>query len=241
MTIGQIVEGLYGKVAAIKGEPQDGTPFSGASLEEPGNILAKYGFNRYGTHYFYDGITGELLPYGIYFCPTFYQRLRHMGHAKIHSRSTGPVSVLTNQPVEGRSRHGGLRLGGMELDCMVSYGASNVIKERMYEQSDPYVAPVCAQCGLLAIAARDPSSQAPKRARSNLGGMILRGSQNYCRNCKRHDTVHMVEMPYALKLLIQELYALGLAPRLRLNVRVEQNEDGQGQLCYYVNDASNLY
>lgn len=243
MTIGQLMECLYGKVAVLTGKIQDGTPFHGSNMRDPGKILAQYGFNRHGTHVFYSGVTGEALPCRLFFAPCFYQRLRHMASNKIHARSTGPVSILTNQPVEGRSRNGGLRVGQMERDCMTSHGASSILLERMLHQSDPYECPVCAQCGLIAIAAypSESSSLQTKRFRTNDRGMILRSSKPYCRNCDRHDTVHMVQMPYALKLLVQELYAMGLAPRLRLNVRATHDaQNGTYHLQHYVKDSNNI-
>jgi DNA-directed RNA polymerase II subunit RPB2 len=96
----------------------------------------------------YHGHTGRKLQAQVYLGPTYYQRLKHMVDDKIHSRARGPVQILTRQPVEGRSRDGGLRFGEMERDCMISHGIAGFLKERLFEASDAYRLHVCDMCVL---------------------------------------------------------------------------------------------
>jgi len=131
----------------------------------------------------------------VYLGPTYYQRLKHMVDDKIHSRARGPVQILTRQPVEGRSRDGGLRFGEMERDCMISHGIAGFLKERLFEASDAYRLHVCDICGLTAIA-------------------NLKKQSFECRACKNKTACSQLYIPYAAKLLFQELQSMNIAARL---------------------------
>ena len=111
MTIGQIIECLMGKVACLKGQEADGTPFEPRNIEGAKDELKKLGYSENGDEYLYNGMTGERINVKMFIGPTYYNRLKHMVQDKLHSRARGPRTLLTRQAPEGRSRDGGLRLG----------------------------------------------------------------------------------------------------------------------------------
>ncbi|VDN08718.1 unnamed protein product, partial [Dibothriocephalus latus] len=125
MTIGHLIECLQGKVSANKGEIGDATPFNDAvNVRKISLLLQEYGYQHTGNEIMYNGFTGRKLNSQIFLGPTYYQRLKHMVDDKIHSRARGPVQILNRQPMEGRSRDGGLRFGEMERDCQIAHGAA---------------------------------------------------------------------------------------------------------------------
>lgn len=233
MTLAQQLEMLLGKaICAGSGCVGDGTAFQNDLVGGDGNdnddnpgtadrrefvfeYLKRRGYQPHGEERLINGMTGELMDASVFMCPVQYQRLRHMVQDKIHPRATGPCSLLTRQPTEGRSRDGGLRFGEMERDAVVSHGAATVLKDRLFEQSDIFKVPVCEQCGLLAEKRRfSEESFHPhpnKRRRKNNGESP---SSYYCRNCDSTSTVVETYLPYAFKLLLQEMYALGICTRL---------------------------
>jgi DNA-directed RNA polymerase beta subunit len=91
----------------------------------------------------------------------FYQRLRHMVSDKSQVRSTGPVTAITRQPVKGRKKHGGIRLGEMERDALLSHGVAFCLQDRLMNCSDSHIAFVCKKCGgLLSVYAQPLKNQA---------------------------------------------------------------------------------
>ncbi len=195
MTIGQLIECLLGKVSAINGTEGDATPFTKVTVDEIAERLLQSGYQKHGWELMHNGHTGRPLEAQIFLGPTYYQRLKHMVDDKIHSRATGPVTMLTHQPLEGRARGGGLRFGEMERDCMISHGAAQFLKERLLDVSDKERVHVCDICGLIATA-------------------DLRKNTFYCRACKNKTKISKIFIPYACKLLFQELMAMACAPRL---------------------------
>ncbi|CAB4429708.1 unnamed protein product [Rhizophagus irregularis] len=197
MTIGHLVECLMGKLSGLTGNEGDATAFNEITVESISRNLKSMGFHHRGLEVMYNGHTGRKLVAQIFIGPTYYQRLKHMVQDKIHSRGRGPVNIMTRQPVEGRSREGGLRFGEMERDCMISHGAALFLKERLNDVADAYRIHVCDICGLICIA------QVSKNVYS-------------CKICKNSTRVSQVHVPYACKLLFQELMSMNITPRLKL-------------------------
>lgn len=195
MTIGHMIECLLGKVSTLTGNEGDATPFTDVTVEAISQALQAQGYQSRGFEVMYNGFTGRKLNVQVFLGPTYYQRLKHMVDDKIHSRARGPVQILTRQPVEGRSRDGGLRFGEMERDCMISHGVAQFLKERLFDASDAYRVHVCDICGLMAIA-------------------NLKKNNFECRACKNKTRISQIHIPYACKLLFQELMAMNIAPRM---------------------------
>lgn len=191
MTVGKTLELLGSKAGVLEGKFHYGTAFGGSKCQDLQDELFRNGFNFLGKDIFYSGITGEPLEMYIYSGPVYYQKLKHMVQDKMHARARGPRAVLTRQPTQGRSREGGLRLGEMERDCLISYGASMLIMERLMISSDAFDVDVCNVCGRLAYS-------------------------SWCHNCRSSASVSKISMPYACKLLFQELTSMNIVPRLKL-------------------------
>jgi len=193
MTVGQALETLLGKACALNGSLADCTPFEpDFNRKAVAEELAKYGFEEYGDEIMINGITGERMPVKLFMGPTYYQRLKHMVDDKIHSRDQdGPRETLTRQPVEGRKRGGGFRMGEMETWCGISHGVSSFLIDRLVNNSDGYEMYVCNYCGNIAI-------------------VTLSTKRFECKRCQQDTAISKIRVPYALKLLVQELQACGI-------------------------------
>ncbi len=192
MTMGQLLELVAGKVASLSGKYIVAPAFNPVPETELRNMLKAYGFRNDGKETMYDGRTGKKFGAQIFVGNCFYQKLDHLVSNKIHARSRGPVTLLTKQPTEGRSKEGGLRLGEMEKDCLIAHGASLVLKERF--DSDKTAVSICSECGLVAIVDKIKNKK-------------------YCSVCGETKIIDL-EMSYAFKLMLDELKSMMIYPKI---------------------------
>jgi DNA-directed RNA polymerase subunit beta len=111
-------------------------PFQGASPEEIEQELVKAGFEKDGKVELFDGQTGEKFQQRISVGYMYMLKLHHMVEDKIHMRSTGPYSLITQQPLGGKAQGGGQRLGEMEVWALEGYGAAYTLREMLTVKSD---------------------------------------------------------------------------------------------------------
>lgn len=192
MTIGMFVESLAGKSGALHGLAQDSTPFKfdeqNTAADFFGHQLMKAGYNYHGNEPMYSGITGEELGADIYIGVVYYQRLRHMVNDKYQVRTTGPVVPTTGQPIKGRKRGGGIRVGEMERDALLAHGTAFLLQDRLLNCSDYSKSWICRRCGSF-LSTQPTVSQfaAPSKRRAV---QTVR-----CRNCSiRIDDVEGVDL-----------------------------------------------
>ena len=205
MTIGHLVECMFAKLCTMEGTNGDGSVFIPLELQKIGSGLEEHGFENYGNEILYNGRTGQQIETNIFMGPTYYLRLKHMVADKMHHRDKGPRDQLTRQPTSGRGKEGGLRIGEMERDVLLSYGFSQFAKESVMERSDKYTWAVCKSCGRIA-------RYAPQQ------GLYE------CLGCANTD-ISVVQTPYAFKLLVQELETMGITPRFVMEDMEELSDE----------------
>jgi DNA-directed RNA polymerase subunit beta len=136
MNLGQIYETVLGW-AGQNLDLKFSTPiFDGASLQEIEEYTDKAGVPRNGVTYLYDGGTGEKFDQPATVGIIYMIKLSHMVDDKMHARSIGPYSLITQQPLGGKAQFGGQRFGEMEVWALEAYGAANVLQEILTVKSD---------------------------------------------------------------------------------------------------------
>ena len=139
MNLGQIFETVLGWAGATLGEKFATPIFDGASLDDLNEWTDKAGLPRYGKTYLYDGGTGERFDQPATVGVIYMLKLGHMVEDKMHARSIGPYSLITQQPLGGKAQFGGQRFGEMEVWALEAFGAAHILQEILTIKSDDVV------------------------------------------------------------------------------------------------------
>lgn len=239
MTIGHLVECLIGKASVMYGAYSDCTAFNnlgskigvyaemlptcGAETKGLGETMKANGFHSSGNEIMYNGMTGEQIECDIFFGPNYYMRLKHMVKDKINFRARGPNTALTRQPVAGRANDGGLRIGEMERDVLISHGMSEFTRESMMERADSYYMAVCNTTGMMAIynpaknIFMSPMADGPLQF-----NMTIAEEFAIERITKYGHDFSIVNVPYSFKLLLQELATINVTMRIITEDNIKQ-------------------
>ena len=229
MTIGQLVECITGKLSANIGSYGDCTAFinEGSKIKVFGEMLTKVGYHSSGNEILYNGMTGEQLESEVFIGPNYYMRLKHMVKDKINSRAGGPKNNLTKQAVGGRANDGGLRIGEMERDGLISHGMNEFLRESMVDRGDKYYIAVCNSTGVMCICNPDknlylsPMIDGPIKFIESADGNNLHLDSI----TKFGRSFSIISVPYTFKLLMQELQTINIQMRIITDENIEQIEN----------------
>lgn len=139
MNIGQIFETVLAWAGQKLGKKYATPIFDGASLEEVSTELAAAGLPAFGRTYLYDGLSGNRFDQPVTVGITYMLKLGHLVDDKMHARSIGPYSLITQQPLGGKAQFGGQRFGEMEVWALEAFGASHVLQEILTVKSDDVI------------------------------------------------------------------------------------------------------
>ena len=196
MSTGHLLECLTGKNCSNLGSLYDASPFENTNeLENITNMLETSNYECYGNEILNNGYTGEQISAKIFMGVQYYQRMKHMVHDKVQSRDVGPKTVLERQPAKGRVRGGGLRLGEMERDSLISHGVSKFLQESYTVRSDNYKCYICKMCGRIGIVNPEKNIYS-------------------CKFCNNNYSFDEVRIPYCTKLFLQEMESQFVCMRL---------------------------
>lgn len=235
MTIGMLVESMAGKSGALHGHYQDATPFtfheSGdeVSLDHFGKELQTAGYNYYGSEALYSGSSGCVMKADLYIGIVYYQRLRHMVSDKYQVRALGAVNPLTRQPIKGRKKGGGIRLGEMERDSLLSHGTAFLLQDRLLNCSDRHIAFVCSRCGDILMTSTQRSI-IQTTGQNTMDAINKPRLRYYCRSpqCLKINSefsnnndgddpaIEPIVLPYVYRYLINELAGMNIKMIMQL-------------------------
>ena len=136
MNLGQLYETMLGWAGKILGEKYETPVFNGATPDEVTGKMKEAGLPSSGKVTLYDGLTGDKIDNPVLVGYMYMMKLFHMVDDKMHARSTGPYSLVTQQPLGGKAQFGGQRFGEMEVWALQAYGAAHLLREILTIKSD---------------------------------------------------------------------------------------------------------
>ena len=139
MNLGQIYETILGWAGSVLGCRFSTPIFDGANIDQINEYTKKAGLPEYGSTYLYDGGTGDRFDQPATVGVIYMLKLGHMVEDKMHARSIGPYSLITQQPLGGKAQFGGQRFGEMEVWALEAFGAANILQEILTVKSDDVV------------------------------------------------------------------------------------------------------
>ena len=228
MTISQLIECLAGKACAEYGSFGDATAFinKGPKNKLFGQLLSDIGYSSTGNELLYNGETGEQLEAEIFIGPTYYMRLKHMVKDKINARAKGPRTVITRQTVQGRANEGGLRIGEMERDVIIAHGMANFLYDSLMTRGDNYYMAICNQTGTIAIFNKSKNLFLSPQADGPIQFAGLLDNNISVIDISRFGrSFSIINVPYAFKLLMQELGTMNISLRIITDDNINQIEN----------------
>jgi len=197
MTIAQLMESVTSNLCVIKGITGNATFYNPCDTESVSAELENNNLDGMGRYKLYSGITGEYIDESIFMGVVYYQRLQKFVKDAIHNASHGPTDAITRQPLSGRSVSGGLKIGEMEKDVLMTHGATALLHEKFFSHSDGFNIYICRNCGQYAVV-------------NHKRGIYK------CHTCKDNADIAKVPSSYSSKLFTQELMSMNVGVRLGL-------------------------
>ena len=232
-TVAHLVESLLGKAGACAGARYNVNSLErpqGDPVAEATSVLTRLGLSSAGEEVLYNGRSGEQMDVNVFVGVNYYGRLKHMVADKYQFRERGAVNAITRQPVKTAGGSGGLRIGEMEQNALLANGLAGFLKESFGERSDKYRMTIDADEGT-------PAYELPGRggARAGTRAVTRAGAHGAGGPDGAPARFATLEMPYAMKLLGQELNAMSIGVELRVQ---DVEEDPEGGEAYWDSDGS---
>lgn len=200
MTVAHLIECVVAKLCVHECTTYDGTTFEVHDFER---IYDDLGFHceRYGNEIMYNGMTGQQMDTEIFIGPTYYLRLKHMVADKINFRHKGRKTNVTKQPTKGRGNDGGMRIGEMERDAILSHGAQAFLKESFMERSDK----------------AEMFIDSDKKVMTYVNPNKV--------SLDTHGKIHKAQIPHSFKILMHELNTLNINPLVEMQSDLDSDSD----------------